>query len=525
LYLYNFIMQSINTWKLENTLCDSNDKLIDKINSNIRNGIDSTFLLDLTKNKYTFTEKYVYDIAMFHFARLNIHNIENHYVEFWLKPKANTNELHVDCDECLKIQGNYQYPILASVTYLNDFYNSPTILTNIDNDICNNKDFENQTEIILSLPKRNKHITFNGKFFHGTTDLSDIQENTSRYILAINLWDKKPLTNNWHCNKLDVSSNLDMNTLFEKKHSIVSIQPDDNIGYINVSNDIINYRLFDDILYNTKYDTACYRFNNLIKKYQSVNNTNVNTFKFQLDNSINKTKDKPELKSNVTPTFVINLKPEINRRLSIINKLKYTNIKNYTIIDAVNGKPELDKYDFKVMPDWIDPTFDRQINSGEIGCFLSHYFIWKYMTTHNIDVALILEDDCVFNDEFNTKFTEILQIDTTTYDFLTLGRNKNNNLYNLGPEIVIENDYVIPKYSYNTHSYLLTNAGAKILANELALEYIIPVDEYISLMYDSFPFPKYNDYFKNMKKLRAIGLVDNITDQEPRTSTPSSIIT
>ena len=125
-------MQSINTWKLENTLCDSNDKLIDKINSNIRNGIDSTFLLDLTKNKYTFTEKYVYDIAMFHFARLNIHNTENHYVEFWFKHEANNNELHVDCDECLKNQGNYQYPILASVTYLNDFCNSPTIITNIE---------------------------------------------------------------------------------------------------------------------------------------------------------------------------------------------------------------------------------------------------------------------------------------------------------------------------------------------------------------------------------------------------------
>ena len=140
-------MQSINTWKLNNKLCDSNDKLIDEINSNIRNGIASTFLLDLTKNKYTFTEKYVYDIAMFHFARLNIHNTENHYVEFWFKHEANNNELHVDCDECLKNQGNYQYPILASVTYLNDFYNSPTILTNIDNDICNNKDFENQLKL------------------------------------------------------------------------------------------------------------------------------------------------------------------------------------------------------------------------------------------------------------------------------------------------------------------------------------------------------------------------------------------
>ena len=224
-------------------------------------------------------------------------------------------------------------------------------------------------------------------------------------------------------------------------------------------------------------------------------------------------------------TFIISLKHETARRQYMENILNTTNITDFSFIDAVYGMTDLHKYNFKVMPDWVDPMQKRKINVNEIGCFLSHYSIWKQIINNNIDVALILEDDCVFKDDFNLKFTEILQIDTTTYDYFTLGRNKNNDVYNLGPEIVIENDYVIPKYSYNAHSYLLTNAGAKILANDLALKYIIPVDEYIPLMYDSFPFPKYNDYFKNMKKLRAIGLVDNITDQEPRTSTPSSIIT
>ena len=197
-------MQRINTWKIVNKLCDNNDKLIkniDEIAANQSPGTNPTYLLDLTKNKYTFIEKYVYDIAMFHFARLDIHNTADHYVEFWFKTKThnNTHELHVDCDECLKLQGKYQHPILASVTYLNDFYNSPTIITNIDVDTYNNKEFEKQTELILSLPKRNKHITFNGKFFHGSTSLSD-NDITSRYIIAINLWDKKPLSDSIYCN-------------------------------------------------------------------------------------------------------------------------------------------------------------------------------------------------------------------------------------------------------------------------------------------------------------------------------------
>ena len=222
-------------------------------------------------------------------------------------------------------------------------------------------------------------------------------------------------------------------------------------------------------------------------------------------------------------TFIISLKHETARRQYMENVLNTTNITDFSFIDAVYGMTDLHKYNFKVMPDWVDPIENRKINVNEIGCFLSHYSIWKQIIDNNIDVALILEDDCVFKDDFNTKFTEILQIDTTTYDYFTLGRNRNNNLYSLGPEIVIENDYVIPKYSYNAHSYLLTNAGAKILANDLALEYIIPVDEYIPLMHNSFPFPKYSDYFKNMKKLRAIGLINDIVSQRALHILPSSV--
>ncbi len=213
-------------------------------------------------------------------------------------------------------------------------------------------------------------------------------------------------------------------------------------------------------------------------------------------------------------TYIISLKSSLNRRLSLINRLKYTNIKEYTIIDAVDGNTELDKYHFKLMPNWVDPIFKRKINVGEIGCFLSHYFIWKYIADNNINHALILEDDCIFLNSFNTVFQHILGINPNLYDYFTLGRVANHNMYNLGPEIVIDGEYVIPKYSYNTHSYLITNSGAKILANDFVIKNIIPLDEYIPIMYDSYPFPEYSDYFKKMPKLRAMALIDDITDQD-----------
>jgi len=511
-------MQNINTWKIDNNLDETNDKFIKHIDDNFTEGdISPTFLLDLTKNKYTFIEKYVYDIAMFHFTRLNIHNTEDHYVEFWFKAQTSANikldELHIDCDEALRFQEKLRYPILASVTYLNDSYNLPTIITNVDSDDYNNKRIEKQVEMVLSLPKRNKHITFNGKFYHGCTLLSDHQDTTHvRYILAINFWDKKPTSSTRHCVEYKPSSNSYFNSLFEKNQNVISIQPDNNIGYINVDNTIINYKFFDDILYQSEYNNVCCRFNNLIKKYHGDNNKNINTFKFKLDEQ---TDAKHQLNANNIPIFIINLKSDINRKLSIINKLEYTNLKNYTIIDAIDGKTDLDNYNFKIMPDWIDPIFKRKINANEIGCFLSHFFIWKHIVTHNLDMVLILEDDCVFLNNFNDKFEQLIDLNAASiYDFFPLGRSKLNEKYNLGPETIIHSDYVIPKYSYNAHSYLLTKSGAKILTNELATKNIIPVDEYLSIMYNSFPFSKYSDHFKHIPKMKAIGLIDNITDQD-----------
>jgi len=512
---------NINTWNLNNKLCDSNEKLIDQMNYSIRaTDKNPTYLLDLAKNNYTFVEKYVYDIAMFHFERLNIHNIEEHYIEFWFRFQCDNHILHVDCDEAKRVHGIFEYPILASVTYLNDFLNNPTIITKVDIDMYNDDKIEDQTELVLSLPKRNKHITFDGKYFHGTTKLSDMQYTTPRYLLAINLWSKKPSTDINHCQNFDTALSPELKTLFDKKTPVVSIQPGGPIGHVNVDNTVINHNLFEDILYNGEFNTACYIFNDLIKKYHQENDANITTFKFKLNDSINEVKIKPELKSNVIHTFIINLKPEINRRLSLVNRLKHTNIKNYTIIDAVDGRKDLDKYDFKVLSDWrftdlrLSYPTKKKINTGEIGCFLSHYFIWKHMITHNIDIALILEDDCLFFDDFNDKLEKILQISPTKYDFFTLGRNRlPQEAYNLGPEIVIDEEYVIPKYSYNTHSYLITNSGAKILANNFAIKNIIPLDEYIPIMYDSFAFPEYSDYFKNMPKLRAIGLINDITEQ------------
>ena len=241
---------NINTWNIDEHIYqdkliqetkqfDGNTVLLDSTNNNYTN----TVLLDLTKNNYTLLEKFVYDTARFHLSRLNIHNMENHYVEFWCKSKFDTHALHVDCDESLKMKGEYDYPLLSCVTYLNDVTGCPTIITNVDMDSYKYKEFESQTELILSLPVHNKQITFDGSFFHGSTTLDDTQHMDERYIIAINFWKTKP--HNIEYYKPNADSEPDNKSSFVRDKPIINLREDTtDICSVNVCNDTINYNLF-----------------------------------------------------------------------------------------------------------------------------------------------------------------------------------------------------------------------------------------------------------------------------------------
>jgi hypothetical protein len=275
---------NINTW------CISNHKYHDNLLQDINKFRSDTFLLDLTKSNYTLIEKYVYDIAMFHLSRMRIHDVENYYVEFWCKSKIDTHRLHINCDESMKRKGSYVYPLLSCVTYLNDVSNCPTIITNVDMDCYKYKEFESQTEVILSLPAHNKQITFDGRLFHGSTTLFDSQDNQDRYIIAINFWKAKPYDVKYY--NPNTENELIIETPFVRDDRVIDVSEDTtNICSINVCSDTINYSLFNDILYNKPAD-VCYRFNEFIK---TTPDNRSHTFKFVLDNSIKENKKYEEL--------------------------------------------------------------------------------------------------------------------------------------------------------------------------------------------------------------------------------------
>lgn len=159
-----------------------------KYNNNI-------FFLNTDTESFTIIEKFVYEIAMFHFNRLGItYDANIHDIEFWIKHTYRTDtSLHIDHNENERKLGvtPVSTPILSTVTYFIDNDNTPTIITNIKTEnIFNELDPQ---EVYLSFPKFLKHISFNGgKYYHNMLNLYDLDNSiVTRPIIAIGLWGKK----------------------------------------------------------------------------------------------------------------------------------------------------------------------------------------------------------------------------------------------------------------------------------------------------------------------------------------------
>jgi GR25 family glycosyltransferase involved in LPS biosynthesis len=211
--------------------------------------------------------------------------------------------------------------------------------------------------------------------------------------------------------------------------------------------------------------------------------------------------------------FIINLDHEIQRKKHMEMEMKRMNISNYTFYKAIYGETELQNYSFKVMNNWNDYFKNRTITVGEIGCALSHWNLWLYIINNNIDKALILEDDVVFEESFSETLYKIKELDMD-FDFLYLSRNKLNNIFDLGDEEIV-NEYVVKsKYCFNMHSYIITLNGCKKLTSTKFLDMIIPIDEYVPIMYDyNYPFKQYSYLFDKFEKIVCYSLVTNITRQ------------
>ena len=275
-------MNTVDSWTSEDNILTN--QLLDLGND----FGDETFLLDLNKSSYTVLEKYVYDITIFHLKRLNfIDEMQHWYIEFGFNsynPKSpNIKSTITSSNNRVTL-----YPYLTSLSYMGS--NNPHIITNIDSAKYNYKQFGTDTELTLSLPEQNKHITFESKYYYG--DVNSFESSVDRDIdkyLIIHLWKNiKPTDLSYY----DPPTTHPCD--FDSSNQIVNIHKSHTCN-IPVSEKIINYELVNNILYHTKKD-SCNIFKKFIDTDNKYNNAKSTTFRFKHDIVVQKKEKTKELK-------------------------------------------------------------------------------------------------------------------------------------------------------------------------------------------------------------------------------------
>ena len=194
--------------------------------------------------------------------------------------------------------------------------------------------------------------------------------------------------------------------------------------------------------------------------------------------------------------LVINLDRRADRKINFLDKNSH--IGDVSWIQAIDGKEvtrqTLNGVNMSTKSGWRDPFFNRTINHGEVGCFLSHREAW--IECINLDEpVLVLEDDAVFLDGYDEEYAESL---IKQYGIVFLGHIEQK------PELAksIDSKLVVPNYPYNTHAYLITPETAKVLSEAEHSQNIIPADDYIC---------------SRLSELNAAALKEDVVRQECRT--------
>ena len=155
--------------------------------------------------------------------------------------------------------------------------------------------------------------------------------------------------------------------------------------------------------------------------------------------------------------FVINLPRCVEKRKKMKIKLRKHHInwaKTYDgrLLSKNIGRDHTNLYDMKadILKEWKDPHSGRNITWGEVGCALSHYEIYDYCVKHNMDNAVIFEDDAEIPENLSHKLAETFKsLERLEWDFCYIARKPMDPV----KDIEIIPNILRPAYSYWLYIY------------------------------------------------------------------------
>ncbi|XP_014059839.1 procollagen galactosyltransferase 1 [Salmo salar] len=199
--------------------------------------------------------------------------------------------------------------------------------------------------------------------------------------------------------------------------------------------------------------------------------------------------------------FMINLKKRTDRRDRMLRTLYEQEIA-CKVIQAVDGKAmnisEINALGIHMLPGYSDPYHGRPLTKGELGCFLSHYNIWKEIAERGLKSSLVIEDDLRFEVFFKRRLMNLMsevESQGLDWDLIYIGRKR---MQVDRPEKSVPNihNLVEADYSYWTLGYMMSLQGAQKLLRAEPLKRILPVDEFLPVMFNKHPVSDYMEHFE-----------------------------
>ncbi|MBO1897883.1 glycosyltransferase family 25 protein [Shewanella sp. BF02_Schw] len=175
--------------------------------------------------------------------------------------------------------------------------------------------------------------------------------------------------------------------------------------------------------------------------------------------------------------FLINLDNSTERFTFMDEQLKQLGIE-YQRISAVYGK---DLHDIDIAKVYDPQTnlqkYDKKLNLGEIGCYLSHVQCWQMIIEQQLDYALILEDDSILDPALMTVIQHINNL-SADWDYIKLCHGRKPK--GIVKSIVLDERFSLStclKLPASTRGQCVSFAGAqKLLATAYPIARPVDID-------------------------------------------------
>lgn len=136
--------------------------------------------------------------------------------------------------------------------------------------------------------------------------------------------------------------------------------------------------------------------------------------------------------------YVINLKERVDRKIHIENELKKINCTNYKLFEGIDGKKLKNS---------------TRLPMGMFGLIHTYFNMYEDWKKTPKDSILIIEDDCIFTDNFNEKLKDYIDNVPKDWEMLYFGANHN---YHMGKKTEKINDKCVKlNNSYSAHCVIL----------------------------------------------------------------------